>query len=85
MRVGILTTIVLSSTIGWMPSASAQVTPQEHEGLSRAKADRTSPQEPRAGMSSGRMPGMMGREDTTQTSSPGMSMSRMMRGPDSTE
>ncbi len=32
MRVGILAAVLFSSTIGLMPSAVAQMTPQEHEG-----------------------------------------------------
>ena len=80
MRMGILAAVVLSSTIGLMPPALAQMTPQEHE------EEPPPSQEPRAGMqdsSSGPMPGMM--EETMQGPSPGMSMSQMMRGPRSTE
>ena len=88
MRVGILTSVILSSTIGLVPSALAQMTPQEHEGEPSPSAAPASPQEPSAGMqdsSSGPMPGMMGTEETMQGPSPGMSMSQMMRGPSSTE
>ncbi len=88
MRIGILAAVVLSSTIGLMPSALAQTTPQEHEGEPSPSAARVSPGEPRAGMqdsSSGPMPGMMGKEETMQGPSPGISMSQMMRGPKSTE
>ena len=88
MRIGILAAVVLSSTIALMPSALAQMPSREHEGESPPSAARASPQEPSAGMpdsSSGRMPGTMGREETMQGPSPGMSMSQMMRGPSSTE
>ena len=89
MRIGILATAVLSSTIGLMPSALSQMTPQGHEGQPPPSGgDRASPQGPRAGMqesSSGPMRGMMGRGEMMQGPSPGMSMSQMMRGPKSTE
>ncbi len=87
MRIGILAAVVLSSTIVLMPSALAQMTPEEHEGEPPPSAARVSP-EPRAEMqdsSSGSMPGMMGREETMQGPSPGVSMGQMMRGPKSTE
>ncbi len=88
MRIGILAAVVLSSTIGLMPSALAQMTPQEREGQPPPLADRASPLEPRAGMpesSSGPMRGMMRRGEMMQGPSPGMSMSQMMRGPKPTE
>ncbi len=88
MRVGILAAVALSSTIGLMPSALAQMAPQEHERQTSPPADRASPPGPRAGMresSSGPMRGMMRSGETMQGSSPGMSMSQMMRGPKSTE
>ena len=88
MRICILAAVVLSSTIGLMPSALAQTTSQENEGQPPPSAAPGSPQEPNAGMqdsSSGSMPGMMGREETMQGPSPSMSMSQMMRGPQSTE
>ena len=49
MRVDILTSVVLLSTISWMPSALAQMTPQEHEGEPPASVVQTGPQVPRAG------------------------------------
>ena len=87
MRVGILAAVVLSSTLGLMPSAVAQMTAQEHEEQPPPLADRA-PQGPRAGMqesSSGSMRGMMRRGEMMQGSSPGVSMSQMMRGLKSTE
>ena len=42
MRLGILAAAVLSSTIGLMPSALAQMTPQEHEGGRPPSAARAS-------------------------------------------
>ncbi len=68
MRIGILAAVVLSSTIGLMPSALAQTTPQEHEGEPSPSAARVSPAEP----------------ETMQGPSPGIGMSQMMRGPKST-
>ena len=88
MRVGILAAVLFSSTLGLMPSAVAQMTAQEHEGQPPPSATGASPQGPRAGMqesSSEPMRGMMGRGETMQGPSPGMSMSQMMRGPTSTE
>ncbi len=88
MRIGIVAAVVLSSTIGLMPSALAQMIPQEHEEEPPPSADQASSRGPRAGMpesSSGPMRGMMGMEETMQGPPPGMSMSQMMRGPKSTE
>ncbi len=50
MRVGILTVVILSSTIGLMPSALAQMTPQEHEAQPPPSAAQASPRGPRARM-----------------------------------
>ena len=88
MRVGILAAVVLSSTIGLMPSAPAQMTPREHEGGLPPSEARASPQGPRAGTqdsSSGPVPGMTGPEEKIQGPAPGVSMSQMMRGPTSPE
>ncbi len=62
MRVGILAAVAFSSTFGLMPSALAQMTPQEHETQPPPSTDRASPPGPPAGMpesSSGPMRGMM--------------------------
>ena len=88
MRVCILAAVVFSLTIGLMHSALAQMTAQEQEGQPPPSATGVSPKGPRGGMqesSSGPMRGMIGREETVQGPSPGMSMSQMMRGPKSTE
>ena len=74
MRICILAAVILSSTIGLMPSALAQMTSQEHEGQPPPSAAPASPQEPRAGI-----------QDSPSGPSPGMSMSEMMKGPESTE
>ena len=74
MRICILAVVILSSTIGLMPSALAQMTSQEHEGQPPPSAAPASPQEPRAGI-----------QDSPSGPSPGMSMSEMMKGPESTE
>ncbi len=69
MRLGILAAAVLSSTIGLMPSALAQMTPQEHEGQPPRSVAPASPPEPSAGMqgsSSGPLPEMMDTEEATR-------------------
>ena len=88
MRIGILVALALSSTIGLNPYALAQTRTQDENGQAPASAASSGPQEAsaeRQGSPSRPMPGMAGSEETMKGPSSGMSMSQMMRGPESTE
>jgi len=88
MRNAVLVAFLLSLTIGSSPRALAQMEPQDLTRQASPSAVSPDPEKRDAKMrdpQSRSMPPVMGRGKTMERPSSGMSMSRMMRGPESSE